>query len=402
MKNRLFKINLCAVLICCLLISPLRAFKANSASLTFRNEKGNLIIDDDRETVTVEGEGIFDTSVTNLVNYDGKYRPMMPKLKYWIIEEGITKIKNSSFSNGFGYMESIQLPKSLQIIGEEAFSNAKRLKSIVIPEGVKSIDEKAFYGCVRLKTITNLSDQTVYLPEHPSLSETRRSLYDYYIDGKAVVSVPPGKTAVGSARKFLVKLVPDGGKLKGNTSRDIYFQPGKPLKLPKAKKKGYIFCGWTARLNSNIAWFTITGKDTDESYGSTFFWGGYEKPICVYAQYANIKSKKLGKRKLNLKLSELRKTYQLKIQYSTNKKFKKAKSITVKNNLQILKKKINKKQHYLLKFSRKKKTLSVTLSKLKAGKKYYFRFQYQGYFPSATEELDVIRFGDWFKKTVKM
>ena len=240
----------------------------------------------------------------------------------------------------------------------------------MIPEGVKSIDEKAFYGCVRLKTITNLSDQTVYLPEHPSLSETRRSLYDYYIDGKAVVSVPPGKTAVGSARKFLVKLVPDGGKLKGNTSRDIYFQPGKPLKLPKAKKKGYIFCGWTARLNSNIAWFTITGKDTDESYGSTFFWGGYEKPICVYAQYANIKSKKLGKRKLNLKLSEL--------------------------------KKINKKQHYLLKFSRKKKTLSVTLSKLKAGKKYYFRFQYQGYFPSATEELDVMRFGDWFKKTVKM
>lgn len=398
MPNPIYKVCITAILLLALIFSSSENIRAELIDNDIEFKNITYIVDKKNRTVTVEGEGAFSCSHDPLSS-DEEYYHL--KLTHWTIGEGITKIKDM-MDWSVMYMESIHLPKSLQIIDEYAFYFGIRLKSIVIPNGVKMIHKNAFESCHRLEKVTNLSDQTVYLPNHPSFGIRRGTIYDYYVDGKEAVTVPPGKTAIGKARKYIVALESHGGTIKGNPGRDIYFRSGEPLKLPGAKKKGYIFCGWTARLNSNIAWFTITGKDTDESYGSTFFWGGYEKPICVYAQYANIKSKKLGKRKLNLKLSELRKTYQLKIQYSTNKKFKKAKSITVKNNLQILKKKINKKQHYLLKFSRKKKTLSVTLSKLKAGKKYYFRFQYQGYFPSATEELDVMRFGDWFKKTVKM
>lgn len=63
----------------------------------------------------------------------------------------------------------------------------------------------------------------------------------------------------------------------------------------------------------------------------------------------------------------------------------------------------NRKKHYKLNYNRKKKMLSVTLSKLKANKKYYFRFQYSGYdyYLSYTDEY-IHTTGDWFKKSVQM
>lgn len=61
------------------------------------------------------------------------------------------------------------------------------------------------------------------------------------------------------------------------------------------------------------------------------------------------------------------------------------------------------KKHYKLNYSRKKKMLSVTLSKLKANKKYYFRFQYSGItYADSDNEIYIHATGDWFKKSVQM
>ncbi len=182
----------------------------------------------------MEGEGTFSSLQHPLSTYDEYFHL---KLTNWTIEEGITKIQHMMDCSCL-YIESIQLPESLQIIDEYAFFSCARLKSIVIPQGVKIIHKNAFKYCNRLKTVTNLSDQTVYLPNHPSFETLPGTIYDYYVDGKAAVTVPPGKTAVGVARKYIVALESDGGTLNNyNENRNIYFQVGDPPKTSKSKEK---------------------------------------------------------------------------------------------------------------------------------------------------------------------
>ena len=395
MPNPIYKVCITAILLLALIFSSSENIRAELIDNDIEFKNITYIVDKKNRTVTVEGEGAFSCSHDPLSS-DEEYYHL--KLTHWTIGEGITKIKDM-MDWSVMYMESIHLPKSLQIIDEYAFYFGIRLKSIVIPNGVKMIHKNAFESCHRLEKVTNLSDQTVYLPNHPPFGIRRGTIYDYYVDGKEAVTVPPGKTAIGKARKYIVALESHGGTIKGNPGRDIYFRSGEPLKLPGAKKKGYIFCGWTPRIRSNIAWFTITGDDTDDPDGSTFFWGGTKK---LYAQYAKVTTKKLGKGKLNLNISRWRDAARLEIQYSTNKKYKKAKCIMVKSTIRKLKKKKNKKQHYVLSYSKKKSSLSITFSKLKTKKKYYFRFRYYGEWIGATDDVYITPAGDWFKKSVKM
>ena len=63
--------------------------------------------------------------------------------------EGITKIEEFSF---WGYeegLEEINLPSTLKIIGNSAFSWAKDVKKLVIPEGVTSIGAEALQDWIR-------------------------------------------------------------------------------------------------------------------------------------------------------------------------------------------------------------------------------------------------------------
>lgn len=69
-----------------------------------------------------------------------------------IVPEGVTEI----FSTGLAGMisKSVVLPKSLKIIGVEAFTNCENLEEVVIPDSVEYIGRKAFYGCKKLKSIS--------------------------------------------------------------------------------------------------------------------------------------------------------------------------------------------------------------------------------------------------------
>jgi len=66
------------------------------------------------------------------------------------IPEGITTIKKWGFCGCTG-IESINLPNSLETIGEEAFFNCSSLTTVTIPKNVKRIDYGTFIGCSGLK-----------------------------------------------------------------------------------------------------------------------------------------------------------------------------------------------------------------------------------------------------------
>lgn len=67
------------------------------------------------------------------------------------LHSGLEELERSSLS-GCGF-EEIELPNTLTIIGETAFSNCYNLKSISIPASVTTIGSGAFINCTSLTTV---------------------------------------------------------------------------------------------------------------------------------------------------------------------------------------------------------------------------------------------------------
>lgn len=410
MKTRIFKNCIIVLLIFSMSVFPIEKLQAESYTATFGNI--TYTIDIGKNIIIIEGEG----TLGRLFSWDEKdpleeqKELLATRCMHYVIGEGITKLEE--YFTKYASVKSIHLPKSLKEIEDNAFTRCRHLESIVIPEGVEKIGKTALDDCQRLKTVTNYSSAEVYLPNHSDIysddSNDRIPYdysgrpYDFYVDGKISTTVPPGKTAIGKAKQCKAKLHSAGGTIiQNNSQRYVYYRYGEPLPLPTVTRKGYIFCGWTTKEQSNYAWRTITNEDTGDPYSSTMYW--YRNKD-LYAQFAKIDTKKLGKRKLKLSISKWIDANKLEIHYSTNKYFKNYKSIIVKSS-QLMKiwefGKENKEKHYKLNYSRKMKMLSITLSKLKKNKKYYFRFQYSG-LNFAWSEIFIYSTGDWFKKSVKM
>ena len=55
-------------------------------------------------------------------------------------------------------VESVVIPATVKVIGDEAFFSCSSLKTVVIGEGIESIGEYAFFGCSRLTTVTISGD----------------------------------------------------------------------------------------------------------------------------------------------------------------------------------------------------------------------------------------------------
>lgn len=68
------------------------------------------------------------------------------------VDEGYTKLDGFSF-DGFGFLKNVELPNSLVIIGEFAFSECKRLKTLELPPNVRRIGKGAFQSCSRLQML---------------------------------------------------------------------------------------------------------------------------------------------------------------------------------------------------------------------------------------------------------
>ena len=80
------------------------------------------------------------------------YRLVNETAKTFVVPEGIEELEET-FA-GCKFLESVQLPSTLEVIGECTFSCCRSLKQLDIPEGVTSIGDRAFYDCSSLTNIT--------------------------------------------------------------------------------------------------------------------------------------------------------------------------------------------------------------------------------------------------------
>ncbi len=68
-----------------------------------------------------------------------------------VIPDGVKEIKADAFKELS--VESVILPNSVEIIGDNVFESCSRLKSITIPDNVESIGAGAFKNCTVLKSV---------------------------------------------------------------------------------------------------------------------------------------------------------------------------------------------------------------------------------------------------------
>lgn len=145
---------LAILLAACLLMTafPVTAFAAenNSAAAAANPTSGVTgdcvwTYDEDSQTLTVSGSGAManyqDSTVVPWFQWQGK-------IKYLVIENGVTTIGDSAFAfcGGIGYAD---LPESVTAIGNEAFKSTG-VTSVWLPEGLTSIGVSAFRECAKL------------------------------------------------------------------------------------------------------------------------------------------------------------------------------------------------------------------------------------------------------------
>ena len=94
------------------------------------------------EGVTTIGRGAF-ADVKNLTNVE--------------IPASVKVIEGFAFT-GCG-MEQLELPPSVEEIGESAFQNCAKLKSVIISSSVKVIGKSAFFDCPKLESVEILSSE---------------------------------------------------------------------------------------------------------------------------------------------------------------------------------------------------------------------------------------------------
>ena len=101
-----------------------------------------------------------------------------------IVPEGIRSITRNAFDNR--HLTSIQLPDSLQEIGDYAFSNCDELKSIVLPVSLETIGDWAFSDCTSLGEV--------------QLSNGLQHIGDYCFDDCAIqyIDIPESVKKIGA------------------------------------------------------------------------------------------------------------------------------------------------------------------------------------------------------------
>ncbi len=81
-----------------------------------------------------------------------------------VVNEGVEIIEKNAFRYNYS-LRSVNLPKSLRTIGDEAFNNDYNFIELIIPEGVDSIGRSAFGSCSSIRkieipsTITRIGEQ---------------------------------------------------------------------------------------------------------------------------------------------------------------------------------------------------------------------------------------------------
>ncbi len=313
------------------------------------------------------------------------------------LPDSVTSIGESAFL-GCKSLTGITLPDSVTSIGGWAFSDCESLTGITLPDSVTSIGTSAFLGCESLTGITLPDSVTsiggwafgdcynlkkITIPS--SVTNIGNSVF-YGCNNKLVIICEPGSVVeeyakeqgiqTGCMHKYSTKIFPATTKQNGSivskcsycgeTSTKV-INAATTVKLSKTK---YTYNGKTHRPKVVVkdregtvipaSNYTVTyprsSKNVNKYTVTVTFKGNYRgtKKLTYKIQPRKTDISKLVARKRGFTVKLWKRTKQVtgyQIQYATNKRFQGAKTVTIK----------------------KYKTTSKTISRLKAGKKYYVR-----------------------------
>ncbi len=308
------------------------------------------------------------------------------------IPAGVTSIERRTF-NGCSSLTSINIPDSVTYLGDAAFSGCSSLTNISIPAGVTSIEQQTFDGCSSLTSIsipdsvTNISSyafwdcsslkDVYYAGSQEQWSKIEindlknESLFSATIhynssgpDAGTVTKSAQSVTASDITKTYGAKAFSLGAKASGGTALSYSVSDPKVAAVDANGNVTIKGCGITD--------ITITAAETST----------YEKAqkiirLTIKPKTMKVSSVKSQKKKTaTVKWKKDKSATGYMIECATDKKFKKNKvTVTVS----------------------KYKTVSKTVKKLKAGKKYYVRIC--AYAKSGGTKVQ----GNWSKsKTVKV
>ena len=312
-------------------------------------ENATFTISDDM-TMTISGTGEVGEIDLNEDESDGFFDTKnADRIKKIVVGEGITGLSAGVFYH-YSYVTEISLPETLTSIGQECFRYCRRLKRVEIPAKVTEA-ESIFYGNDDLREVVNHSALTIDV-------NWRDSGLSWYVDKEKTTLVPSGKTAKATPKKYKISYKLKGGKMKGKKVK-TYTYGMTPTKLPSAKKKGYIFAGWSDE-KEGFGWF---GRELSGQKGN----------LTLYAVYEKVKIKRTKKNNIKIQL-----TPESKISYSANFYVLIADNKAMKNASQYICMNWN---NFIAKpknasFRMGKKADTLTLKKLKKGKTYYVQVGY--------------------------
>lgn len=349
--------------------------RINEQSALSGNDSGVMLWNDDKNYIkkVVISPGI--TSIGKKCFYE------LPNLETVELPNSVTKIDEYAFAY-CSNLSSINIPESVTHIGNYAFYNCQSLKSIELPSKVQHLGVGVFSGCSNLETAT-----IKYKPETipASLFYRCSSLKNFSIPS-SVKKID--KNAFLGCTSFVNLVIPSGVTGIGDGAYR-YCSNIKTVTVPLSLVwiGDYAFAGCNSIVETNYLgdkndWnFIYMGSNNEKLISAlrfhtckftktiivkpTYSKKGYTIHICEVCGKKHIDSyvdvlkntqiKKIKRKKKALKVS-WRKTYGVagySLQYSLNKKFKKAKTILIN----------------------KVSTTTKTIKKLKSRKKYYLRIR---------------------------
>lgn len=130
---------------------------------------------------------------------------------------------------------SFTVPDSVECLDEHMLSGADNLKTLIVGKGVLNVKKTFASKAMSLRKIVNHSQVTIPLP----LEKDRRR---WFVGGKEVKKIKPGKTALMRGKKYKVTYDLGGGKAVSKLPKTHTY--AQDTVLPRIKKKGYTFLGW--------------------------------------------------------------------------------------------------------------------------------------------------------------
>ena len=112
-------------------------------------EKVSWSFDKETGTLTVSGTG----AMVDDMSEECPWSYWRSQVKHLVIEKGITTLSHHAFKQMPGLTE-VNLPDTVEFIGEATFGTCTGLTELVIPEGVKGIATSAFAQCTGLTRVT--------------------------------------------------------------------------------------------------------------------------------------------------------------------------------------------------------------------------------------------------------